>query len=126
MRDIEPGCEQAVKQTERWTQAPVDGRFDELELILAPDFQFTVDPRFGGGRMNKQQFIAFDRNIRSCSIDLQKVVARKMGPFVTMLILAEVSEEFAAELPAGMPSRQEMSETMQGAKLAYGSGWKQN
>lgn len=125
MRDIETGCEDVVGQLERWTGALMAGDFDVLEEVLAPDFQFTVDPKFAGGRMNKTQFIAFDRKIKSCSIDLLSVTARKMGNLITSLVMAEVSEEFSGDLGPDMPSAEEMAATMQGARMAYGSGWRQ-
>ncbi len=124
MRDIGTGCEGVVKQLERWTGALMAGDFDVLEDVLAPDFQFTVDPKYAGGRMGKAQFIEMDRKIRNCSIELLDVTARKMGNIVTSLVFAEVSEEFAEDPGNGMPSAAEMAATMQGARLAYGSGWR--
>jgi hypothetical protein len=126
MRDVEPGCEGAVLQLERWTHALMGGNVDALDEILSTDFQFTVEPRFAGGRMNKEQFIAFDRKIRSCEIDLEKVIARKMGSLVTILTLARVNEEFSEDLGPDMPSRAEMSDTMKDARLAYGSGFRED
>lgn len=124
MRDIQEGCEGVVGQLERWTNALMVGEFDILEEVLAPDFQFTVEPKFGGGRMDKAQFIALDRKIKSCSINLIDLTARKMGNLVTTLAMAEVSESFEGDLGPGMPSAEEMAATMQNARLAYGSGWR--
>ena len=124
MRDIEAGCEGVVEQLERWTGALMAGDFDVLEDVLAPDFQFTVEPKYAGGRMDKAQFIEMDRKIKSCSIDLLDITARKMGNMITSLVLAEVSEEFAGDLGPSMPSAEEMAATMQGARMAYGSGWR--
>lgn len=125
MRDIEEGCEPVVAQLERWTGALMAGEFDVLEDVLADDFQFTVEPQFNGGRMGKEQFIAFDRLIKSCSIDLLDITARRMGEnMITSLVLAEVNEEFSGDLGPDMPSAAEMNAIMTNAKLAYGSGWR--
>ena len=125
MRDIEPGCEVVVQQLERWTNALMAKDFDVLEDVLAPDFQFTVDPKFAGGRMGKAKFIEFDRKIKECSINLLSITARKMGEhMMTSLVLAEVTEEFEGDLGPDMPPAAEMKEVMTGARMAYGSGWK--
>jgi hypothetical protein len=126
MRDIQEGCEEVVRQLERWTNALMAGEFDVLEEVLAPDFQFTVDPQFAGGRLDKQRFIALDRKIKSCSIRFLGITARRMGDMVTSLVFAEVHEEFAGDLGPGMPSAEEMATLMNGARLAYGSGWRRN
>ena len=63
MQDVQKGCEGVVHQLERWTGALMARDFDQLEHILAPDFQFTVDPKFAGGRMDKKRFIELDRKI---------------------------------------------------------------
>lgn len=126
MEDVQPGCEGAIAQLKRWVDALMAGDFDVLESVLADDFQFTVEPRFAGGRMNKQQFIAFDRMIKSCSITFLGITARRMGDMVTSLAFAEVTEEFHGDLGPDMPSASEMAGLMQGACLAYGSGWRQN
>jgi ketosteroid isomerase-like protein len=126
MRDVPAGCEGVVQQLERWTGALMARDFDQLEDILAPDFQFTVDPKFGGGRMDKQRFIALDRQIKSCSIRFLGITVRRMGSIATSLAFAEVHEEFTGDLGPGMPSAEEMAATMNGARIAYGSGWRQN
>jgi ketosteroid isomerase-like protein len=126
MRDIQEGCEGVVQQLERWTGALMAKDFDQLEDILAPDFQFTVDPKFAGGRMNKERFIALDRMIKSCSIQFLGITVRRMGNIATSLAFAEVHEEFSGDLGPGMPSAQEMAATMNGARIAYGSGWRQD
>ena len=124
MRDIQSGCEGVVEQLERWTGALMARDFDQLEEILTPDFQFTVDPKFAGGRMDKRQFIAFDRKIKNCSIELLSVTVRRMGNIATSLIFARVHEEFSGDLGPAMPSAQEMADLMSGACIAYGSGWR--
>jgi ketosteroid isomerase-like protein len=125
MRDIQEGCEGVVVQLERWTGALMAKDFDQLDEILAPDFQFTVEPRFGGGRMNKERFIAFDRKIKNCSIRFLGITVRRMGNMATSLAFAEVHEEFSGDLGPDMPSAEEMAATMNGARIAYGSGWRQ-
>ena len=124
MRDIQEGCQPVVEQLNRWTNALMTGDFDQLEHILASDFQFTVDPRFAGGRMDKARFIELDRKIKRCTIDLMEITARRMGTIVTTLILAQVSEEFSGDLGEDMPSNEEMAAAMAGAKLAYASAWR--
>jgi ketosteroid isomerase-like protein len=124
MHDIQEGCEPVLEQLKRWTGALMTRDFDVLEDVLAPDFQFTVDPVFAGGRMNKARFIELDRKIKNCSIDLLQVTARKMGDIITSLAFAQVSEEFEGDLGPDMPSASEMASMMEGAKLAYGSAWR--
>ncbi|MEP7244140.1 MAG: DUF4440 domain-containing protein [Gammaproteobacteria bacterium] len=126
MRDIQEGCEGVVEQLERWTNALMAGDVDQLEDILAPEFQFTVDPKFAGGRMDKARFIELDRKIKSCSIRFLGITVRQLGDIATSLAFAEVHEEFSGDLGPGMPSPEEMAATMNGARLAYGSGWRRN
>jgi len=126
MQDVQKGCEGVVHQLERWTGALMARDFDQLEHILAPDFQFTVDPKFAGGRMDKKRFIELDRKIKSCSIRFLGITVRRMGNIATSLCFAEVHEEFSGDLGPGMPSAAEMAQTMKGARIAYGSGWRQD
>jgi ketosteroid isomerase-like protein len=124
MKDIQPGYEGVVEQLERWTGALMAGDFDQLEHILSDDFQFTVDPKFAGGRMNKARFIELDRKIKNCSIRFLGITVRGMGTMATSLAFAEVEEEFSGDLGPGMPTAAEMATTMKGAQIAYGSGWR--
>lgn len=124
MEDIQEGCEGVAQQLKRWTDALMAGDFEVLDEVLAPDFQFTVDPKYGGGRMDKARFIEFDRKIKSCSIKFLGITARRMGGMVTSLAFAEISEEFSGDLGSDMPSAAEMKQTMTNARLAYGSGWR--
>jgi ketosteroid isomerase-like protein len=124
MKDIQPGYEGVVEQLERWTGALMAADFDQLEHILTDDFQFTVDPKFAGGRMNKARFIELDRKIKNCSIRFLGITVRGMGTMATSLAFAEVQEEFSGDLGPDMPSAAEMATTMNGARLAYGSGWR--
>ena len=98
MTDIEPGCEGVASQLKRWTNALMAREFDVLEEVLAPDFQFTADPKYGGGRMDKARFIEMDRKIFNCSIKFLGITARKCGRVITSLAFAEVSEEFQGDL----------------------------
>ncbi|KQX19208.1 MULTISPECIES: hypothetical protein [unclassified Sphingomonas] len=124
MEDIEPGCEGVALQLKRWTDALMVQDFDVLEDVLHEDFQFTVDPQFAGGRMNKTRFIELDRKIKSCEIKFLGITARKMGDLITSLAFAQVTEEFEGDLGPDMPKAEDMAAMMQGAKLAYGSGWR--
>jgi len=126
IRDIELGCEPATAQFDRWIRALPAKDFDVLEEVLAREFQFTVEPKFGGGRMDKATYVSFNRKIKQFSIDLFHVTARRVGEIVTMLAFADVSEEFEGELPPGMPSAAEMGGIINNARLAYGLGWRQS
>ncbi len=124
MKDVPEDCEGAYAQLQRWINALMVQDFDVLEEVLAADFQFTVEPRYRGGRMDKAEFIALDRKIESCTIDLMEVTMRRRGPMITSLIFAEVTETLSEDPGPGMPSREEMNATMQRAHLAYGSGFR--
>ncbi len=124
MRDVPEDCEGAYAQLYRWTNGLMAKDFDVLEDVLAQDFQFTVEPRFAGGRMNKAEFIEMDRKIESCTIKLLDVTMRRRQSMVTSLIFAEVHETFSGDLGPGMPSQEEMSAEMKGARMGYGSGWR--
>jgi ketosteroid isomerase-like protein len=124
MADVQEGYEGVVRQLERWTGALMAGDVDQLEHILAPDFQFTVEPRFAGGRLDKARFIELDRKIKRCDIRFLGITVRGMGNMATSLAFAQVSEEFEGDLGPGMPSAAEMARVMDGARLAYGSGWR--
>jgi hypothetical protein len=124
MQDLEPGCEPAFQRLRFWIESLMAQNFDALDDLLTADFQLTADPKFGGGRFDKATFIATDRNIKSCSIDLQRVIMRRMSEtLVTSLILARVTEEFAETGP-GMPSAEEMSAMMRDVQTTYATGWR--
>lgn len=125
IRDVGDGCEPAMMQFDRWIRALSVKDFDVLEDVLAPEFQFTVEPKFGGGRMDKTTYILFNRKIKEFSINLFHVTARRVGELVTALAFGDVSEEFEGELPPGMPSAGEMGHIINNARLAYGMGWRQ-
>jgi hypothetical protein len=124
MHDIEPGCEPAFERLKLWTASLMAQEFDALEDILAADFQLTAEPKFGGGRFDKAAFIAADRQITACSIDLSKVIMRRMSDtIITSLLLAQVTEEFAETAP-GMPSAEEMSAMMRDVCMTYATAWR--
>lgn len=126
MQDLETGCEPVFQRLKLWIDSLMVQDIDPLDDILTEDFQFTADPKFGGGRFDKAAFIATDRKIKSCSIDLQRVVMRRMSEtLVTSLVLARVSEEFAETGP-GMPSPEEMSVMMHDVQMAYASAWRRD
>ena len=122
--DVQEGCEGAVEALRGWIDALARRDFDYLERHLAEDFQFTCDPRVHGGRLNKAAFIDMDKKIFNADIRLVGVAACARGSVVITQVFATVNEEFRGDLGEGMPSAEEMAESVNGKTLAYGSAWR--
>jgi len=82
----------------------------------------TCDPNIAGGRMNKAQFIEFDRHILECTVEVLSLTARRYNNTAVTQIFARVDERFD-EKPVGA-TPDELSRLLGGRILAYASAWR--
>ena len=122
MRDIGPGCQGVDVALDKWLGALMNGQTELLQNILADDFQLTCDPNIAGGRMNKAQFIEFDRHILECTVEVLSLTARRYNNTAVTQIFARVDERFD-EKPVGA-TPDELSRLLGGRILAYASAWR--
>lgn len=123
MRDLGPGCEGVDVALERWINAISVGDADQLYELLADDFQLTCDPSIAGGRMNKEEFIEFDRHIQAAKIEIVSLTARRMKHIAITQVFATVEESFSGD-PAGTTADQLGGLVGSGRTLAYATGWR--
>lgn len=123
MRDIGPGCEGVDVALYKWIDALAAGDADVLNDILTDDFQLTCDPSIANGRMNKEQFIEFDRHISEAKIEILSFTARRCEDTAITQIFARVEEKFSSD-PAGASAEQLGGIVGSGRTLAYATGWR--
>jgi hypothetical protein len=120
--DIGPGCEGVEVALGAWLGALTDGQVDLLQEILTDDFRLTCDPSIAGGRMNKAQFIEFDRHIHECTIEVLSLTARRYNDTAITQIFARVDERFEGEIPGTTAAA--IDRIVGGRILAYASAWR--
>jgi hypothetical protein len=123
VHDIGPGCEGVDVALGKWLEALANGEAELLEDILADDFLLTCDPSIAGGRMNKAQFIEFDRHIRECTIEVLSLTARRYNDTAVTQVFARVDERFD-DHPVGAAA-EDLNQLVGGRRvLAYASAWR--
>lgn len=122
MRDIGPGCEGVEVALGAWLSALTSGAVELLQNILTDDFRLTCDPSIAGGRMNKAEFIEFDRHIRECTVEVLSFTARRYNDTAITQIFARVNERFEGD-PVGATAA-ELNRIVGGRVLAYASAWR--
>jgi len=122
MLDIGAGCEGVEVALSAWLGALTGGQVHLLQEILTEDFRLTCDPSIAGGRMNKAQFIEFDRHIRECTIEVLSLTARRYNNTAVTQIFARVDERFEGEILG--TSADAITRMVGGRILAYASAWR--
>lgn len=122
MLDLGPGCAGVELAIQSWLDALTIGKVEILQTILADDFRLTCDPSIAGGRMNKEQFIEFDRHIRESTIEVLSLTARRYNDTAIVQIFARVDERFDDGVP-GAPVA-ELRRIVEGRVLGYASAWR--
>jgi len=99
--------------------------FSWLERHLADDFLFTAHP-FPALRLAKREFIEMDKKIKNPQITFVSVQAEPTAEIIMSRTVADVKEEFGANLGPGMPTAAEVQRMVSGQRLAYASGWRKH
>jgi ketosteroid isomerase-like protein len=107
----------------QWAAALRDHRYDWFERHLAEDFVFTAHP-FPGVHLKKQMFIEVDKKIDKAEIQFVSIHAEAAGDIIISRTVADVKEEFGADLGPGMPTAVEVTQMLSGKRLAYTSAWR--
>ena len=108
-----------------WIAAISTHQFDWLERHLAADFMFTAHP-IPGLRLHKREFIEADKKIKSAEVRFVSIQAEAAGEILISRTIADVKEEFGADLGPGMPSAAEITAMVSGQRMVYCSGWRHN
>ena len=87
--------------------------FGWLERHLADDFMFTAHP-IPGLRLHKRDFIEADKKIKSAEVRFVSIHAEAAGDILVSRTIADVKEEFGADLGPGMPSAAEITQMVSG------------
>jgi hypothetical protein len=108
-----------------WIAALSNHQYEWLERHLAEDFMFTAHP-FPALKLHKREFIEADKKIESAEVKFISVRAEPAGEIIISRTVADVKEEFNADLGPGMPTASEITRMVSGQRLAYCSGWRHN
>ena len=107
----------------------IDGlrRYDYawLETHLADDFLFSAQP-FPTMCLGKRDFIEMDKKIKNPQVRFLSLQAESVAGLILSRTVADVKEEFTADLGPGMPSTAELQRAVSGQHLVYASGWRHN
>jgi ketosteroid isomerase-like protein len=108
-----------------WISALRTQNFTWLEKHLAEDFLFTIHP-FPALKLSKREFIEMDKKIKNPQITFVSIHAEQVQDIITSRTVADVKEEFNADLGPGMPTTSEIQRMVSGARLVYASGWRRH
>ena len=99
--------------------------FAWLEKHLAEDFLFTAHP-FPALKLSKREFIEMDKKIKNPQITFVSIHAESVAEIITSRTVADVKEEFTADLGPGMPTASEVQRMVSGQRLVYASAWRRH
>lgn len=113
---------------DEWGQAIANKRYDWFERHFAEDFLGTsqVWPTLS---VNKAKMIELDKNIEKMDVRWVEVTARRFGQVVlTTGVVEYFNEQFkpGAVIGEGMPTGQELSESVNGKQVLYIGAWREN
>jgi ketosteroid isomerase-like protein len=106
-----------------WADALMRHEPEWFERHIADDFTLTAHPFFGMS-LKKPEFIKADMQIQNTKIQFLEIRAHAVGNIVTSQAVAEVKEDFKADLGEGMPTAEEVSRLLSGKTIAYSSAWR--
>ena len=107
-----------------WVNALTHHEAKWFERNIAEDFTLTTHPFFGLS-LKKQEFIAVDMKVQNTQIKFLEIRAHSVGNIITSQAVAEVKEDFTADLGQGMPTAADVSRLLSGKTIAYASAWRQ-
>jgi ketosteroid isomerase-like protein len=123
MMTDEEATQKISKLYHEWANALTRHEAEWFERHIAPDFTLTTHPFFGLS-LKKREFIEVDMQIQNTKIKFLEIRAHAVGNIITSQAIAEVKEDFKADLGQGMPSAAEVSQLLSGKTLAYASAWR--
>lgn len=106
-----------------WANALRDHRYEWFEVHLAEDFLFSAHP-FPELRLKKREFIEVDKKIDKADIQFVSIRAEFAGEMIMSRTIADVQEEFGADLGPGLPTAAAVTQTLSGKRMAYTSAWR--
>jgi len=107
-----------------WAKALTGHDASWFERHIASDFSLTAHPF--PVRFDKRKFIEVDMQIENTQIKFLDIRARAVSDILVSQAIAEVKEDFKADLGAGMPSAEEITNLLSGRVLAYSSAWRKH
>lgn len=107
----------------QWAAALRDHRYEWFETHLAEDFLFSAHP-FPELRLRKREFIEVDKKIDKAEIEFISIRAELAGTVIMSRTIADVKEEFGADLGPGMPTAAAVTLALSGKRMAYTSAWR--
>lgn len=107
----------------QWIEGLRKSDYTWLETHLADDFQFSAHP-LPALKLSKGEFIEMDKKIRNPQIRFVSIHAEPVGELILSRTVADVKEEFNADLGPGMPSTEEIRKIVGDQRLAYASAWR--
>ena len=108
-----------------WADALTSHRAEWFERHIADDFALTAHP-FSQLRLGKKEFIAVDMQVENTQIKFLDIKATSAGDILISQAVAEVKEDFKADLGAGMPTAAEVNEPSVGQGVGLRFGMAQN
>ena len=119
--------EQATKTVSalylRWAEALTKHDAEWFERHIASDFSLSAHP-FPQLRFDKRKFIEVDMQIENTRIIFLDIRGHAVGDILVSQAIAEVTEDFRADLGEGMPTAAEVTKLLSGQVLAYTSAWR--
>jgi ketosteroid isomerase-like protein len=106
-----------------WAQALAKHDAAWFEQHIATDFTLSAHP-FPQVRFDKRKFIEVDMQIENTTITFLDIRAHAAGDILVSQATAEITEDFRADLGAGMPSAAEVTKLLSGQVLVYASAWR--
>lgn len=110
---------------EQWIDGLRRSDYSWLERHLANDFLFSAHP-LPTLKLTKGEFIEMDRKIHNPQIQFVSIYAEPVGDLILSRTVADVKEEFNANLGPGMPSTEEIRRLVSDQRLAYASAWRKS
>jgi hypothetical protein len=115
--------EQAVvDRTDQWLHCAVSGNVDPMRDILAEDFRYTSNPRFGVEAMTKLQLIEVASLLRDDGTAKLEHRLLRVGNLIVSTTVTRSREVINGDPAAA--SATTMNATMNGKLLVYVSGWR--
>jgi ketosteroid isomerase-like protein len=106
-----------------WVNALTHHEAKWFQRHIADDFTLTTHP-FLGMSLKKREFIEVDMKVENTQIKFRDIRAQAVGNIITSQAIAEVKEDFKADLGKGMPTADEVSRLLSGKTIAYASAWR--
>jgi len=109
----------------QWIEGLRNSDYAWLETHLADDFQFSAHP-LPALQLSKREFIEMDKKIHNPQIRFVSIHAEPVGDLILSRTVADVNEDFKADLGPGMPSTEDIRRIVSDQRLTYASAWRKS